>query len=271
MKMLLLACCCAAAFGQSFEVASVKAATPQGPMGMQANQKGGPGTGDPGSFSCLNCPLFWILSEAYGVQPFEYAGPDWVHELRFDFAAKVPPGASREVFQTMLQNLLVDRFKLAVHREKKEMPVYELTVARNGPKFRESVPPVSNDAGTDDPPPSGPLKRDEGGFPILTKSMSMAIVPGHARIRAVNQPMSWFTNILRNQLQGPIVDSTGLKAKYDFEVSWAFEEGGGGGPGVFQAELINAIQAQLGLKIEHKKGQVEVLAIDHLEKSPTGN
>src|SRR5579872_7370117 len=78
----------------SFEVASVKPATPLGPLGMRADRKGGPGTDDPGTFSCQNCPVFWVLSEAYDLALFEYAGPDWVHSVRFDFAAKVPPGAS---------------------------------------------------------------------------------------------------------------------------------------------------------------------------------
>ena len=91
-------------------------------------------------YICENCPIYWVLSEAYDLQLFEYVGPEWVHSARFDFTAKVPAGATKDTLRLMLQNLLAERFKLAVHRERKEMQVYEMTVAKNGPKFRESAP-----------------------------------------------------------------------------------------------------------------------------------
>ena len=80
----------------TFEVASIKPATALGPMGMQANRKGGPGTADPGMYTCENCPVSWVLSEAYDLQPFQYAGPDWLHNVRFDFAAKIPAGTTKK-------------------------------------------------------------------------------------------------------------------------------------------------------------------------------
>ncbi|HTX33877.1 MAG TPA: M56 family metallopeptidase, partial [Bryobacteraceae bacterium] len=73
-----------------FEVASVKPATPLGPRGMQGDAGGGPGTNDPGTWHCHNCPVFWVLSGAYDVALYEYIGPGWVHQVRFDFDAKVP-------------------------------------------------------------------------------------------------------------------------------------------------------------------------------------
>src|ERR1700722_14429930 len=144
-KLIPFALLCLTAHGQiakpTFEVASVKPATPLGPMGMRTDRKGGPGTPDPGTYTCQNCPVFWVMSEAYdNLQPWQYAGPDWVNDLRFDFAAKVPAGTTKAAFQLMLQNLLAERFKLAVHRAKKETTVYELAVGKNGTKFRESTP-----------------------------------------------------------------------------------------------------------------------------------
>jgi uncharacterized protein (TIGR03435 family) len=263
----------------TFEVAAIKPATALGPLGMRANRKGGPGTTDPGMYTCENCPISWVLSEAYDLQPFEYAGPDWLQSVRFDFTAKVPTGTMKDAFQAMLQNLLKDRFMLVVHREKKAMTVYELTVARNGPKFRESVP---KEAPKEDGTP-GRLQRDRDGFPILTAGTTMAAVPGHARIRSVNQTMAWFVRMLAGQLQGPVIDATELKAKYDFIVSWAYEENNGRGASVasgapeavdlepYRPALINAVQLQLGLKLEQKKGQTEVLVVDHMEKMPTEN
>jgi uncharacterized protein (TIGR03435 family) len=111
----------------------------------------------------------------------------------------------------------------------------------------------------------------------------MAAVPGHARIRSVNQTMAWFVRMLAGQLQGPVIDATELKAKYDFIVSWAYEENNGRGASVasgapeavdlepYRPALINAVQLQLGLKLEQKKGQTEVLVVDHMEKMPTEN
>ena len=149
------------------------------------------------------------------------------------------------------------------------MPAYELTVARNGPKFHEGVP-------HDDPNPEpGPLKKDKDCFPILTTGMSTALGPGHGRIRSNNQPLAWFAHLLSQQLQAPVVDNTGLQARYDFMVSWAFRN-----PGVsatsdavdeFQPALTEAVQSQLGLKLAKKKMPVEVLVVDRLERTQSEN
>jgi uncharacterized protein (TIGR03435 family) len=199
--------------------------------------------------------------------------------VRFDFTAKIPPGTTKEAFRLMLQNLLADRFKMAVHREKKQMQVYELTVAKNGPKFKEAVP---KDAPQDDGPPQR-LQRDSDGFPILAAGTTMAAIPGHARMQSANQPIAWFIEMLSGQLQGPVVDATGLKGKYDFVLSWAYADRGSssaepaaGAPPAAELEeyrpaLLTAIQSQLGLKLREKKGLAEVLVVDHIEKAPTGN
>jgi uncharacterized protein (TIGR03435 family) len=260
-----------------FDVASVKPATPLGPIGQRADHKGGPGTADPGLYSCRNCPLSWVVYEAFDLKTYEFQGPDWLATTRFDFEARIPAGTSRPVFLQMLQNLLVDRFKLATHREPKTMEVYEMTVAKNGPKFRESTP-SDTPAAADAP---GPLKRDAEGFPILGPKATMAIVPGHARLRSDAQTMSWLADQLSNQLGGPVSDATGLKGKYDFILSWAFgqdtaavvpgEAAGSSHPDPYRPALLNAVQSQLGLKMDRKKAPVEILVVDHIEKSPTAN
>jgi uncharacterized protein (TIGR03435 family) len=258
---------CLAAQAQTFEVASIKPATPLGPMGMQSDQKGGPGTSDPGIFTCRNCSLYWVLADAYDIHPYDFSGPDWLPSTRFDFSAKIPAGASKEDFQKMIANLLIERFKMTSHRETRQTELYEMTVAKNGPKFKEATP--QDDPKKDDAPPR-PLKRDADGFPVLTPGMSMAMVPGHARLQSQSQPMSWFTNILANQLRSPVYDATGLTAKYDFVLSWSWDEGPGA-QAAAAADLVNQLPAQLGLKLERKKGPVEVLVLDHIEKVPTEN
>jgi len=238
---------------KSFDVASVKPATPLGPRGMQANRNGGPGTSDPGMYRCQNCPLTWVIHQAFDLQPFEYAGPDCTTETRFDFTAKIPPGTSKDDFHAMLQSLLADRFKMAAHKEKKDMNVFELTVAKNGPKF---VAPAEDEPARD-------------GFPAMPKGTSISAIPGHARIRSSQQTMEWFARQLAGQLHGPVVDATGLTGKYDFMVSWAF--GRSDMAESYEPALIQAVQSQLGLKLEGKKGKAAVLVVDHVEKTPTEN
>jgi len=284
-KLLAIGFVCLAARGQTpkpaFEAASIKPPTPLGPLGMRSDVHGGPGTPDPGMYSCQNCPVYWLVSGAYNIRiQTLFSGPDWLHEVRFDFSAKIPAGATKETFRLMLQNLLAERFKMAVHREKKQMQVYELTVAKNGPKFKESVP---KDAPNKDDGPPQKIKTDGDGFPILTPGMTMAAIPGHARFGAQNQPMDWLIDMLSGQLASPITDATGLTGKYDFLVSWAFEDHSsstpppiGGAPPAAEFEqylpaLISSVQSQLGLKLTAKKGLAEVLVVDHIEKSPTGN
>jgi uncharacterized protein (TIGR03435 family) len=279
--LFAVAMICGSALAQTakpeFEAASVKAATPLGPAGMRSDRKGGPGTSDPGLYTCRNCPLSWVVYEAYDLKAWEFQGPDWLSERRFDFEAKLPADATKPVFREMLQRLLEDRFRLAVHREKKEMQVYELTVAKNGPKFRQPAP-EGNTGAADGP---GPIRRDAEGFPILGPNMTMAIVPGHARLRADHRSMSWFADQLSNQLGGPVTDATGLKENYDFIVSWAFGEDtaavvpgeapGAPRPEPFRPALVQAVQSQLGLRLDRKKAPVEVLVVDHIEKAPSAN
>jgi uncharacterized protein (TIGR03435 family) len=264
---LVLLCLTAQESKPSFEVASIKPPTPLGPMGMRANHKGGPGTGDPGTYTCENCPVSWVVSEGYSLQPYEYGGPEWLQNTRFDFVAKIPPGTTKESFHLMLQNLLADRFQMVVHRQNKEVSGYKLVVAKGGPKFRESVPKEPEEDG-----PQGKIQRDAEGFPILRGSTSMAAVGGHARMRSMDQPLKWLADMLAGQLNCPVVDATGLTAKYDFTVSWASDEQSAvARQDAYQSALIRALETQLGLKLEKASVPVSILMIDHIEKTPSGN
>src|SRR5580700_4776117 len=147
----------AAAYGQdtnaklTFEVASIKPAAPPGGspgvIALRVMANGGPGTGDPGRWTAENFSLANLISAAYDLKRYQYSGPAWMDDTRFDVVAKLPGGATKEQFRVMLQNLLADSFKLAIHHEKKEMQVYELVIAKNGLKLKESVPePTDADA-----------------------------------------------------------------------------------------------------------------------------
>src|SRR4051794_22968015 len=123
---------CAAAYGQpaaprpTFEVASVKPAVPR----TAYRQTGGAGTSDPGRWSCSNCSLFNLLTYAYEIWEYKIVAPDWLRTTHFDIDAKVPVGTTRQEFRLMQQNLLQERFKMVVHRENKEMAVYDLVIAK---------------------------------------------------------------------------------------------------------------------------------------------
>src|SRR6202050_2161745 len=141
----------------SFEVAPIKPAAPpaasMGPGGgmkiaIRMGSQGGPGTSDPGQITYSSMPIKSLLVTAYGVKTYQVSGPSWMDTERFDIVAKVPPGATKDDVKLMLQNLLAERFKLTLHREKKELPMYALMVAKNGPKLKESPPddPDAKDA-----------------------------------------------------------------------------------------------------------------------------
>jgi uncharacterized protein (TIGR03435 family) len=293
----LLACSSAICFGQSFDVASIKpAAPPSDPHRIMVGMRGGPGTPDPGQITYSNVTLRNVLMAAYDVKEFQISGPSWLGNERYDIVAKVPPGTTKEQFRLMLQNLLAERFKMSLHHESKELPMYGLVVAKSGLKMKESAPPPppTDDGGPKDPgagygaPPKLVMGKD--GMPQMPKGgggrgMMMSMDGGRARMQATGVPIASLVNMLSNQLSRPVVDETGLTGNYDYTLEFAPEgghglmggpapgAGAGGGETNDQAgpNLVTAVQEQLGLKLEAKKGQVDLLVIDRAEKSPTEN
>lgn len=210
----------------TFDVASVKPATPPVPDGrgriMMAGPSGGPGTKDPGRIRYPFISLKNLLMNAYDVKNFQISGPAFLDTERFDITATMPPETTKEQFKVMLQNLLAERFKMTVHRETKELPMYSLVVAKNGPKMKESaeVPASIDDS---DPPPLPPLpaggpKFGPDGFPILPMlnggrgGIFNIMMPGRSRMVAQQQTMLDLANRLTMQLNRPVTDATGLKA-----------------------------------------------------------
>jgi uncharacterized protein (TIGR03435 family) len=179
----------------------------------------------------------------------------------------------------MQQNLLKERFRLALHRERRVMPVYTLVVAKNGPKLRESTEKTSLDDGDDfDPLPPRPpneLETDAEGYPVVPPregSWLVALRGGPARTHQLNASMQDLAALLSKQLAKPVTDATGLKGRYEFTLSWmAGVLAVDGADGDAGPDLFAALQSQVGLRLEASKGPVEVLVIDHLDKEPIGN
>jgi uncharacterized protein (TIGR03435 family) len=264
---VLAALACGILCGQSFEVASIKPSPPPDPRGMRVGMSGGPGTLDPGRFTTQNFDLTNLITVAYDIPYYRISAPDWLREARFDIVARVPDGATKEQFRVMLRNLLTERFKLVLHYEKKEMQVYELTVAKNGPKLQES---------TGDPAPTPPGTRSErtlgpDGFPVLPPGRFpwTSMIAGKARQRFAATSMGDLAENLSLQLSQPVTDSTGLKAKYDFTLFWDYQNLSD--PNATGPALVGALQEQLGLKLTSTKAPVDTLVIDHIEKTPTEN
>jgi uncharacterized protein (TIGR03435 family) len=262
-----------------FDAASVKAALPpDGRGGRRVGMTGGPGTDTPGRINFENIGLGAVIGKAYDVKYYQISGPGWFESERFNIIATVPPGTTKEQFRRMLQNLLADRFKLTLHKESKEMSIYSLTVARNGPKLKKAAPdppPEANDAADAAPKSEGKLAADADGYPALRPGMTMAIMstPAGPRARLANRDdMEWLAGMLSGQLGRPVVDATGLNSKYDISLYWIPQR-----PDSIAADdpngpdLISALQQQLGLTLEPKKGPIEVLIVDHAEKAPTAN
>jgi uncharacterized protein (TIGR03435 family) len=260
---------------------------------MMMGCRGGPESRDPGLFTCQNINLTSLLSSAYNIVYFQLSAPDWVRDVRFDIRAKVPEGATKDEFRLMLQNLLADRFKLAVHHESRDIAKYDLVVAKNGPKLKPAIEPASASTSTNGQPPvPGPPPRDKEGYPILAPGRpGMAIMNNKARLYDPGMNMEMLANRLGGQMGKPVTDATGLTGKYEIALYWAYEMmrsaaplgpaavGGGSTPmpmasipeGDSGPTLEKAIQDQLGLRLEAKKGPVDFLVVDHAEKTPTDN
>jgi uncharacterized protein (TIGR03435 family) len=244
-----------------YEVASIKP--------NKSNGQGSYGiTTAPDGLTATNTPLIMLIQSAYGIFNRDriVAAPGWVYTERYDVAAKIEasvvddlqkrsPNQISAARNQMLQALLADRFMLALHRETRELPVYSLVVAKNGPKIHQSK--------TDDVV-AGSNGRG-GRAPGMTAK--------NGSIKGHSVTLASFADFLAAQLGRPVLDKTGLTSLYDLDLQWTPDDNelqsppgsAPNGPAIF-----TAIQEQLGLKLESGKGPVEVIVIDHIER-PSGN
>ncbi|HEY1760904.1 MAG TPA: TIGR03435 family protein [Bryobacteraceae bacterium] len=260
----------------SFEVASVRPYSQQesGPTGTS----GGPGTRDPERYTGRGMPLRLYLCVAFATPDCQQqiSAPNWIDTEKYDVAANVPPRATKEQFQKMLENLLVERFKLALHHETKTLPVYELVTAKNGPKVRESV-----ETPNADPPPVGPpskIENDANGFPVLPPGRPgfvFSFGPGQlSHWTARQQPMSALARSLSlpNGAGRQVIDKTGLTGKYDFTLVYDMRVAGVPAADDASALILeDALEQQLGLKLVEAKAPFDFVIIDRGQKVPTEN
>ena len=281
-----------AVFGQAparleFEVASIKPSAPVGtnPLGTNRVLAGMHVDGAQVSWTLLS--LNDYIDSAYRLRSYQISGPDWMASARFDVTAKLPDGATRKDIPAMLQALLAERFQLKTHRENKELAVYGLVVAKSGLKMQESAADTPSET------------QNGGGASVAAVSQPGGVTVNYGngayftfannRFEGKKLPASLMADVMARFTDRPVVDMTNLTGTYDFSLELTPEDFLAMGiraaiaagvqlpPQALQVaeaasgdSLVNAVE-KLGLKLESRKAPVEVLVIDHAEKTPTEN
>jgi len=278
---------CLAAFGQAppppleFDVASVRHSPATKPEQVVIGLRM-----DGSQARIAYFPMRQYVAMAYRVRPRQVSGPDWIDTERFDLNATLPAGATAAQIPEMLQTLLADRFQLKVHREKKETPVYALSLGKAPLKLKE-VPPDATSA-------------DQQATVNVAGSGSAAGVSvdlghgsyytfGNNKFEAGKMSMESLARLLEPYLDRPIVNLTGLTGNYDFTLNLSQEDyqamliraavhngivlppqALAFADGNSNASLFEAVQ-QVGLKLDARKAPLDSVVIDQLSKTPTDN
>jgi uncharacterized protein (TIGR03435 family) len=277
-------CACGQTAGRDrgFEVVSIKQMPPPDGSPRGVGFSGGPGSNDPGRLRGYNVSLGNILVRAYGIFHFQLIAPKWIEDERYEFIAKVPSGAMEEQVPLMLRDMLGQRFKLKVHYETRQVDVYRLVTDNHGPRFNPSNP--TGTARSQPQRTNAAVAVDRDGFPVppAERPQTMTIMTGgHPHMTVVQMSMRDFATWLSSQIEHPIMDSTGLKGEYDFRLTWAPI----GGHELSRASsrdtaapaqddgprLFEAVRQQLGLRLVQGKGPLDVLVVEHIQRTPTPN
>jgi bla regulator protein blaR1 len=262
----------------AFEVASVKRNTSNDGRVMLGFQPGG-------RFNATGVTLKMLIGMAYGagqpLAPFQtVGGPDWLDRDRFDIVAKaegdVAPGPNGPI-PLMVRALLVERFKLVVHTESREMPVYALVKAKAdgslGPQLKPAAVDCSAMRGVRGGPPPAPPAPGE------RPPCAMRIAPGNLQGGGMNMAQLSSALMRMPAVNRMVLDRTGLTGGYDFDLTWTPDQmpqllAGGPPPGAPPfppidpngPSLFAAVQEQLGLKLESTKGPVDIVVVDAAEQ-----
>ena len=293
--ILAALCAAAAAFAQApasrpaFEVASIK---PAEPLTREMVISGRLHIGmkvDNARVEIDSFSIEELVRYAYNLKLYQVEGPDWIRHLRYDIVAKLPDGATQDQIRPMVQTLLADRFKVVLHHESKDLPVYALVVGKNGPKMKEA--PAS--AVPAEPGPNAPKEMDvSGGGPGISMTggsfgnMRMTFEDGAMRLISPAANMTSLAFMLSRIADRPVIDMTGLKGDYDISIALSDEDmrnmaaaagmtlpirrGADTAADPGSGSIFQSIQ-QLGLKLEPRKAPLDMVVVDSAEKVPTEN
>ena len=258
----------------AFEVASIKPNNSGDGRVMMENQ--------PGRYIATNVSLRLLIRNAYQLQDFQITGgPSWLGSDRFDINAKVPdgmpppgppvPGAGPARLQLMIRSLLAERFKLVVHPETKNSPIYALILARSDGRLGTELKKSETDCAA-----VFGAGRGRGAMPPLPQPgdpMRCGIRIGPGNMAVGGSTLAQFANSLGMFAGRVVLDKTGLTGNYDINLTWTPDQMPNRPPGAPDLpanadgpSLFTAVQEQLGLKLDAQRGPVEMLVIDRAEK-----
>jgi uncharacterized protein (TIGR03435 family) len=260
---------------QEFEVASIRAAPgdiDRLNVGVRV---------DGAMVICKSLALRDYIRIAYQVKEYQIAGPEWIGSTRYDINAKIPDGAPRSSLPAMLQALLAERFKMTLHREKREFNAYALVAAKEGVKLT----PSPKDGSVESAPPESrgvTVQAGRGGTTVNFGEGSYIRVGEHT-IEAKKINLTQLMETLADYLDRPAVDMTGLTGIYDINLEFSLDDlrnllrsrgiyltipdSAGDSMGI---SIVDSLK-KLGLRLEPRKAPLEVLVIDRVEKTPIGN
>ena len=232
----------------AFEVASVKPNTAGGRMSVQFSSD---------RFTAFDIGVGPLVLLAYNLNLRQISGLDHTFDGRFDIVAKAEHRVSSAEMRQMLQSLLADRFKLQIHWETREAPVYSLTVAKGGPKLRRSDTP-------------------EADIPRVRTPDSAIGAETASGIRYTHESMAdfaWALSLISRIGDRQVIDNTGIEGHYDFTLTFdanPVPPAGTDAPPRLGPDIFSAVREQLGLKLEPARASVQFLVIDHVER-PSAN
>jgi bla regulator protein blaR1 len=261
----VFALCASAQSDPSFEVASIK-------VNSSADHRTSIQMAPGGRFIATGVTVNFLIQRAYDIKGFQVTGaPSWINTERWDISAKAEGAVDQEKIKPYLRSLLAERFKMTVHQETREQPIYALVVGKNGPKVQAAKEEPDNIEGAD----------PHSGTPGVTRRGS-TIQMGRGELTLQKAPIAMFAEQLSNLLSRGVTDQTGLAGRYDFKLTWTPDESqmqmrgpgdaaeGAAPPSDSGPSIFTAVQEQLGLKLESAKGPVRIYVLDRIEK-PTEN
>ena len=220
---------------QAFDVASIK-------RNVSGDARSGTRTLPGGRIAVINLPVRQIIRFAYGSNDLDVeGGPGWIDTDRWDINASAGTSDPDAALEPRMRTLLADRFKLRVHVEMRDRPIYDLVFARPDKRLGEKIHPTAMDCR-----PNG----DCGSSSGRTNGIVSGTLTGVAR------KMSDIAVTLSRYAGRRVFDRTGLEGRYDYEVQWSED-----------VSIFTAVQEQLGLKLESQRAPVDVVVVDSVERA----
>jgi uncharacterized protein (TIGR03435 family) len=216
--------------------------------------------------------------DAYGIPTYRLSIPDSFKTKHYDIVVKIPDGTSKEQFNAMLQNLLADRFGLRIHRQPREFSTYKLVIGSRGPKLQGTTLKA-------DDPSKRPTRVDPDGVLVIAGVIGGRTVNGRFLIAGGKITIGDLAKYLEMLMQSPVTDATGLTGEYDIRLQFS-PEGLILTPTILKAlsntsatgdasdpapNISQALEQQLGLRLEKTKVLLDVIVVDHLDEVPSEN